>query len=170
MVRLSGLIAVLLIAGLPALVLPEVHLMGACVAAAAISLAALLFASLGLAICGAILALLIFSVALLITSSTDAIVEAALMGIAVLTLLDVAYYQQRFRNSAVEPDVAREHVSGLAVSVLISVLVAGVLALVAEVLSIDLDASTRPIIAASGGILVMVAILWAATTAVTRRS
>ena len=170
MVRLTGVIAIVLIAGLPVLVLPEIHLLEASVVAATICLAGLLMASLGLAVLGAVLALLVFSVALLLMASADAIVEAVLMGIAVLTLLDVAYYRQCFLRSAVEPEVTPAHLSGLAISVLLSILAAVILVIVADVLSLNIEASVRPVIAAGGGILVMAAILWAAKTSIGLRS
>jgi hypothetical protein len=99
-----------------------------------------------------------------------ALVAAILLGIALLALLDITHYRQRFRGAMVEPAVARAHITDLALSVAASVGAIVLLAGIVEVLSIGLDASIRPIVATSGGILVMVALLLAVTRLGGRRS
>ena len=94
--------------------------------------------------------------------SASAIAAAILLGIALLTLLDLTYYRQRFRSAMIHPAVARAHLANLALSVLVSVGAIVLLAGSVEILSIGLDGSMRPIVASSGGVLVMVA-LWRAT-------
>ena len=76
MVWLSGIAAALLIAGVPCLVLPERHVLGAGVVAAAICAGGLLPPSLGLATAGAVLAVLVFSVALLVASAANAVMTS----------------------------------------------------------------------------------------------
>ena len=65
MVQLTAFISILLIAGLPVLVQQNLPLMEAGIAAGAICATAILLPSLGLAVAGAIGALLVFSIALL---------------------------------------------------------------------------------------------------------
>ena len=125
MVRLSGIAAVLLIAGVPCLVLPERHVLGAGVVAAAICAGGLLLPSLGLAIAGAVLAVLVFSVALLVASAANAVMAAMLMGITVLVLLDASHFHQRFSRSAIMPGVVRAHLGQLGATILVSVLAVG---------------------------------------------
>jgi hypothetical protein len=164
MVRLSGIAALLLIAGVPCLVLPERYVLGAGVAAAAICAGGLLLPSLGLATAGAVLAVLVFSVALLVVgSATNTVMAAMLMGAAVLVLLDATHFQQRFSRSAIMPGVVRAHLGQLGAAVLVSVLAGVVLAGVSDVFWLGLDAALRPAVAAAGGILVVLAILRATT-------
>ena len=163
MVWLSGIAAVLLIAGVPCLVLPERHVLGAGVVAAAICAGGLLLPSLGLATAGAVLAVLVFSVALLVASAANAVMAAMLMGIAVLVLLDATHFHQRFNRSAITPGVVRAHLGQLGATILVSVLAVGVLAVVSDAFWLGLDAALRPAVAAAGGILVVLAILRATT-------
>ena len=113
MVWLSGIAAVLLIAGVPCLVLPERLVLCAGVVAATVSAGGLLLPSLGLATAGAVLAVLVFSVALLVASAANAVMAAMLMGIAVLVLLDATHFHQRFGRSAIMPGVVRAHIGQL---------------------------------------------------------
>ena len=159
MVKTIGLLACLLIAGLPVAVQPDVHLLAAGATAALICVAGLLLPSVALSITGGIAALLVFSTALLMARGANASIEALLMGIALLAVLDTAHDRQRFRRAAVDRSVTRAHLANLALSATISFGVAALLAAVAAVLAIRLDASVRPVAAAGGGILVMVAIL-----------
>jgi len=163
MVRLSGLAALVLIAGAPWLVLPERHVLAAGVVAAAICAGGLLLPSLGLATAGAVLAVLVFSVALLVASAANAVIAAMLMGIAVLMLLDATHFQQRFGRSAITPGVVPAHLGQLGATILLSVLAAVVLAVVSDAFWLGLDAALRPAVAAAGGILVVLAILRATT-------
>ena len=163
MVRLGGIAALLMIAGAPYLILPERHVMGAGVVAAAICAGGLPLPSLGVTTVGAVLAVLVFSVALLVASTTNAVIAAMLMGIAVLMLLDATHFQQQFSRSLITPGVVRAHLGQLGAAVLVSVLAIGVLAVVSEAFWLGLDAALRPAIAAAGGILVVLAILRATT-------
>jgi hypothetical protein len=163
MVWLSGIAAVLLIAGVPCLVLPDLLVLCAGVVAAAVCAGGLLLPSLGLATAGAVLAVLVFSVALLVTSATNVVMAAMLMGIAVLVLLDATHFHQRFSRSAITAGVQRAHLGQLGATVLVTVLAVGVLAVVSDALWLGLDAALRPALAAAGGILVVLAILRATT-------
>ena len=163
MVWLSGIAAVLLIAGVPCLVLPDRLVLCAGVVAAAVCAGGLLLPSLGLATAGAVLAVLVFSVALLVASAANAVMAAMLMGIAVLVLLDATHFQQRFSRSAITSGVVRAHLGQLGATVLVSALAVGVLAVVSDVFWLGLYAALRPAVAAVGGILVVLAILRATT-------
>jgi hypothetical protein len=160
MVWLSGIAAVLLIAGVPCLVLPDLLVLCAGVVAAAVCAGGLLLPSLGLATAGAVL---VFSVALLVASAANAVMAAMLMGIAVLVLLDATHFHQRFSQSAIMPGVVRAHIGQLGATILVSVLAVGVLAVVSDVFWLGLYAAPRPAVAAAGGILVVLAILRATT-------
>ena len=163
MVRLSGIIALLLIACVPCLVLPERHVLGAGVVAAAVCAGGLLLPSLGLATAGAVLAVLVFAVALLAASAANTVMAAMLLGVALLVLLDATHFQQRFGQSAISPGVVRAHLGQLGATVMLSVLAVGVLAVVSDAFWLGLDAALRPAVAAAGGILVVLAILRATT-------
>ena len=99
MVQLTGFIAILLIAGLPVLVQQNLPLVAAGIAAGAICAIAVLLPSLGLAVAGAIGALLVFSVALLMAPPAGALVAAILLGIALLALLDITHLGCPFNRS-----------------------------------------------------------------------
>ena len=159
MVTVVGLLACLLIAALPVAVQPDMHLLAAGSAAALICTGGLLMSSLGLAVTGAIAALIVFSIALLMASGENACIEALLMGVALLTLLDSTHYRQRFNGASVDRPVTRAHLANLAMSVIVSLGVAALLAILAGALSIRLASSVRPMVAAAGTILVMVAVL-----------
>jgi hypothetical protein len=170
MVQLTSFISIVLIAGLPVLVQQSLPLVVAGIAAGAICATAVLLPSLGLAVTGAIGALLVFSAALLMAPSARAFTAAILLGIALLTLLDITYYRQRFRGAMIEPLVARAHLTNLVLSVLASVGAIVLLTGSVKILSIGLDASIRSIVATSGGILVMVALLQVVTKRAEGRS
>ena len=118
---------------------------------------------LGLATAGAVLAVLVFSVALLVASATNSVIAAMLMGIAVLMLLDATHFHQRFSRSAITPGVMRAHLGHLGGTILVSVLAVGVLAVVSDAFWLGLDTALRPAVAAAGGIIVVLAILRATT-------
>jgi hypothetical protein len=170
MVQLTGFISIVLIAGLPMLVQQSVPLAATGIAAGVICAIALLLPSLGLAVTGAIGALLVFSAALLMAPAASALIAAIALGIALLTLLDITYYRQRFRGVTIAPAVARAHITNLALSILASIVATVLLAGFVEILSIGLDASIKPVVATSGGILVIVALLQKVTKRPERRS
>ena len=161
MIRLTGFLAVLLIGGLPVLMLPDVRMLEGSAVVWIVCAAALLLPSLGLAVLGSVAALLMFSVALLIAAS-GSVIEAMLMGIAILTLLDITYFEQRFGAADGKLHVAADHLSQMAVFVVLSVLGAVMIVLLASVLSQDIDATSRSFIAAFGAILVFGAMVWKA--------
>jgi hypothetical protein len=170
MVQLTSFISIVLIAGLPVLMQQSLPLVVAGIAAGAICATAVLLPSLGLAVTGAIGALLVFSAALLMAPSARAFTAAILLGIALLTLLDITYYRQRFRGAMIEPRVARAHLANFVLSILASVAAIVLLTGSVKILSIGLDASIRSIVATSGGILVMVALLQVVTKRAEGRS
>jgi hypothetical protein len=158
MVRLAGFLAMLLVGGLPALMLPDVRMLAAGAMVWALCFAGLWLPSLGLAVVGSIAALFLFSASLLIASS-GSVIEAVLMGIAIVTLLDATYFEQRFRTVNVNLHVAAHQLSQMAVFALLAVGGALTIVLLAPVLSQDLGAAIRPFIAGLGVILVLVAVV-----------
>lgn len=163
MVRVSGLIAALLIAAVPCLVLPNWYVLEAGGLAAAVCAGGLLWPSLGLATVGAVLAALVLAVTLLVAAAAHAVVPAVLMGVALLTLLDATHFQLRFAGAAIGAGVVRAHLGWLGIACLISVLVAWVLAVSVELVALGLEMAWRPAVAAGGGILLMLAVLRALT-------
>lgn len=159
MVKTIGLLACLLIAALSVAGQPEIHVLAAGAAAALICAGGLLLPSLGLAITGAIAALFVFSVSLLLNPAENVSIEALLLGVAVLIVLDATYCRQRFRRALIDKSVTRAHLADLATSVIMSFGVAALLAGLAAGLSIEFDPSIRPVLAAAGVILVMGAVL-----------
>jgi hypothetical protein len=170
MVQLTSFISIMLIAGLPMLVQQSLPLVVAGIATGVICATAVLLPSLVLAVTGVIGGLLVFSAALLMAPSARVTTAAILLGIALLTLLDITYFRQRFHDAMIEPAVARAHLAMLTLSVLSSVGAIVLLAGSTQILSIGLDASIRPIVATAGGILVMVALLQVVTKRAERRS
>ena len=158
MMRPAGMLAVLLVGGLPVVLLPDVRMLAAGAVVWAVCLVALLLPSLGLAVLGSIAGLLLFSGSLLIASS-GAILEAVLMGIAMLTLLDSTYLEQRFRTAAVKSHVAAYQLSQMAALVLLAVMGALATGLLALVLSPDLGAVPRSFVAGFGIILLLGAVV-----------
>jgi hypothetical protein len=158
MMRLAGLFAVLVLGGLPVVMLPDVHTLEAAAVVCAVCIVALLLPSLGLAVLGSIAALLLFSAALLIASS-DAVIEAVLIGIAILTLLDATYFEQRFRAAPAKLHIAADHLLHLIVFVLLAVVAALAIFLLAPIVSQTLDATTHSFIAALGVVLVLAAMV-----------
>ena len=154
MIRLAGILAVLLVGGLPALMLPDVRMLEVSAVVWAICMLALLLPSLGLAVLGSIVALLAFSASMLIAAS-GSVTEAVLMGIAILVLLDCTYFEQRLRAATVQPPVAASHLSQTAVFVLLAVAGALAIGLLALIFSPDLDATTRSFIAGAGIVLLL---------------
>jgi hypothetical protein len=162
MMRLAGILAVLLVGGIPVLMLPDIRMLAAGAVVWAVCIVALLLPSLGLAVLGAIAGLLMFSGSLLIASS-NAVTEAVLMGIAILILLDATYFEQRFRTVDVRLHVAADHLSQMAGYVLVGLLGAVIIILLTPVLSQDLGATIRSFMAGLGIILVLGAVVWKAT-------
>jgi hypothetical protein len=155
MVTLIGLLACLASAALPFAVQPDPHLLEAGAVSGLICAVGLLLPSLGFAVTGAIAAILVFSAALLIAPSGAPIIEAVLLGVALLALLDATYYRGRFGGTAVARPMRRAHLASLGISVIASVGAAVLLVALAATLPLDLTAWFRPLAAAAGGILVM---------------
>jgi len=154
MMRAVGIFAALLVGGLPVVMLPDLRVLEAGVVVWAVCAAALLSRSLGLAVVGSIAGVLLFSASLLITSS-GAILEGVVMGIAILTLLDATSFVRRFRAAGATLHVGVDHLLLMAVYVLLAVVGALAIVVVAPVLSQDLDATIRSFIVASGVVLVL---------------
>lgn len=165
MVQLIGIVAILLVAVLPAAVQPGLHLLAVEAAIGVTCAGGLLLPSLGLAVTGAIAALLAFSATLVIAPSASAIPQAVAMGTGLLVLLDLTYFRQRLAGSDVGAGVVLGHLANLAISVLLSVGAAALLIGVAVTMPVDLDPMVRPVMAAAGVILVLAALLRALTLA-----
>jgi hypothetical protein len=159
MMKTIGLLACVLIAALSVCSWPEIHLLAAGAAAALMCASGLLLPSLGLAITGAVASLLVFSISLLLNPVENVSIEAVLLGIALLIVLDATYYRQCFRRARIDRSVTREHLANLATTVIISLGVAALVAAFAAGISIGLDPSIRPVLAAAGAILVVGTVL-----------
>ena len=159
MVKIMGLIACLPIAVLPTAVRPDMYLAETGAAAALLCAGGVLLSSLALAIFGGVVALLVFSVALLLAPGANAIIEAFVMGVALFGLLDATHHRQHFRAAVVDKSVERTHLAHVGASVAVAFGVTALLAGTAMSLQIGIDASARPIVAAAGVILVMAMVL-----------
>jgi len=159
MMRAMGLIACLPIAVVPVAVRPDMHLLEAGSIAALLCAGGVLLSSLALAIFGAIVALLIFSIALLLAPGENAVIEAFVMGVALFGLLDATHHVQHFHQTETDKSVVRTHLVHVGASVVVAFGVAALLAATAMSLPIGIDASARPIVAAAGVILVMALVL-----------
>ncbi len=159
MVQLIGIVAILLVAVLPVAVQPGLHLLAVEAVVGVTCAGGLLLPSLGLAVSGSIAALLVFSATLLMAPSVGAVPQAIAMGTGLLVLLDLTWFRRRFAGADVRAGVTLDHLANLAISVLLSVGAAALLIGVAATVPLDLDPMARPVIAAAGGILVLVALL-----------
>jgi hypothetical protein len=159
MVRVIGLIGAGLIAGAPVLAIPELHVAETGMLVACMGAAALFVPSLGLAICAGVLALLNYSAGLLIAVHSGGAWSAALLGIGLLVLLDATHYVRALGKSNVESTVPRRHLANLAGIVLVSVVITVVLTVLAEATVLDIAATWRPVIAAGGGLVIIVGLM-----------
>jgi hypothetical protein len=159
MMKAMGLIACLLVAMLPAAVRPDMHVLEAGATAALLCVGGVLLSSLALAIFGAIVTLLVFSIALLLAPGENAIIEAFVMGVALFGSLDATHHRQHFHQAVTDKSVVRMHLAHVGASVAVAIGVAALLAGTAMSLPIGIDASARPIVAAAGVILVMAMVL-----------
>lgn len=152
MVTAVGLAACLLMVVLPAAVCPDVPVLAAGLTAALAGAAGLFLAAPARAVAGAI-------AALLLAPDGNATMQAVLMGIALLALLDATSYRRRFRRRTIDPSVTRAHLASLGVSLAASIAVVALLAALATAPAAGVDAAARPVAAAAGAILVMAAVL-----------
>ena len=164
MVTAVGLLACIFLAVLPAAVHLEPHVLVAGSIAALICTGGLLIPSLGLALTGAVGSILVFSTTLLIAPSDNGIVQAIFLGIALFALLDATHYRLRFRGKSIDAPVVRWHLLNLAASTAVSLGVAMLFLILAIILSVQLDLSIRPLVAAAGAVLTMAAALGATRT------
>jgi len=84
-----------------------------------------------------------------------------LVGVGLLTILAAAH-QARFRRSAVMAGVGRACIANLAVTMFLSSIAAAVIAMIAALLPLALTGSIRALIAATGCIVTMAALVHAA--------
>lgn len=164
MVRVIGGLAAVALAALPAAVCPDWRVAAAGVLAALVCAAGLFLASLGVAIAGAVLALLAFAAALVATPVVSAVPEAIAMGAALLTVLDLAYFRRCVRGAWVGPGVVPAHLAGLALSIAAAAGSAVALLGLVALLPVAPGAMIRSVLAAVGGLLVYAA----ATRAIAR--
>jgi hypothetical protein len=162
MMRAAGFFAALLIAIAPTLALPDVHVFEAGAVAGALCVASVLLPSLGLAIFGSTVALLVFATALLLTPTPYAVLAALLLGLGLLILLDATHFEKRFGRSEGKARIVSEHLSTLGTAVLLSIAAALAIAVGAAMVSQDLAPSVRTVVAAFGGILIISAMTWKA--------
>lgn len=162
MVRVIGGLAAAALAVPPAMVYPDHRIVAAGALAGLLCVTGVLLASLGLATAGAMLALLVFAVALMATSPGAAVPEAVTMGLALLIVLDLTHYRQHVRGAWIGPGVLRAHLAGLCTSAAITVACAAVALFSAVALLPAVpNAMLRPVLAAVGGLLAYAAAVWA---------
>jgi hypothetical protein len=161
MVRLIGGLAGAALAALPAGIYPDWRVAAAGGMAGFISAIGVLLPSLGMATAGAVLALLVFAVALVATPAGGAVPEAAAMGAAVLIVLDLAHFRRRFRGASIDPGVAPVHLASLALSVAVGAGAAAALLGLVALLPAAPGAMLRPVLAAGGGLLAYTVAIWA---------
>jgi len=154
-----GLLVCVLIAALPVAVLPELPMLAAGGAAGLICAGGLALPSLGLAVTGAVIALLVFAAALLIAPAQNASFQAFLLGLSLLILLDATFFRSRFRKLTVAPSIARAHLKYLAASGAYSIVSAALLAVAGDAFPLPLAAPLRPILAGAGAVLVIGAVV-----------
>jgi hypothetical protein len=159
MVTAVGVLACILLAVLPAAVCPERHVLIAAVTAAFVSAAGLLMPSLGVTMTGAVGSVLVFSVALVISSAGNAVAQAILLGLALFALLNATHYRLRFHRASVDASVPHKHLLDLAASTGLSLALAMLAVALAAVASIRFELLIRPVLAATGVALVTVAAL-----------
>ena len=161
-IRVAGLCAAVLIAISPALAFPDVHVFEAGAVVGVLCGAAVLAASLALAVFGAITALLVFATALLFMRTPYSLFAALLLGLGLLILLDATHFEQRFARSEGKAWIVRNHLSALGAAALLSTTTALALAVGAATVPQELDPLVRIGLAAAGGILVLAAMMWKA--------
>jgi hypothetical protein len=162
MMRFAGVCSASLIALSPALVYPELHMSEAGAAVGVLCAAAVFVPSLGLAVFGSIVALLVFTVAVQLASAAYTVFAALLLGLGLLILLDTTQFEQRFARAEGKTSIVNAHLSYFGLAALLSALAALVIVLVAATVSQDLGASTRTIIALLGCSLSIAAMMWKA--------
>jgi hypothetical protein len=165
MMRATGLCGALLVTVSQVLALPEVHVLEAGVVVGLAGAIAVLWRSPGLAIAASVAALLVFSLVLLFAPPGGHVVEAVLLGIGLLVLLDGAYFELRFRTTETSSEIATDHLRSLSSCVLLTAILALLTTAASVVIVEGLNASLRSIIATFGGIIIVVAIVWKARLA-----
>jgi hypothetical protein len=165
MMRAAGLCGTLLVALSQVLTLPEVHVLEAGAGVGLAGALSVLWRSPGLAVVASVIALLVFSVVLQFAPPGSHVVEAVLLGIGLLILLDCAHFELRFTTAAAIGRMARGHLGSLSSCIVLTAVLALLTTTITAVMLGELDASVRPIIAAFGGILIIVALVWKARAA-----
>ena len=160
MMRAAGLCGALLVTVSQVLALPEAHVLEAGAVVGLAGALSVLCRSPALAIGASVAALLVFSLVLLFAPPGGHVVEAVLLGIGLLVLLDGAYFELRFRATEASGEIAIDHLRSLSTCVLLATILALLTTGVSVVIVGELDASLRPIIATFGGIVIVVAIVW----------
>ena len=163
MMRAAGLCGALLIAVSLVLTLPDEHVLEAGAVVALTGAIAVLWRSPGLAIVASVVGLLVFSVVLLLAPPGSHVIEAVLLGIGLLILLEGSHFELRFRIAGRQ--IAADHLRSLGRCILLSAVLALLTGVVPVVMSAEVNASVRPIIAGFGGVLIVVAIVWQARAA-----
>lgn len=164
-----GLFACIVVAILP----PTVHAspmiaVGAAVGAAFCA-AGLLLPLLGLAVAGAVAAMLAFTSALFAEPEVNASAAGVLLGVSIWIVLACTYFRQRFRAMFVEPAVQQAHMVALGAWALVSAVAAALLAVTAFVVPAIPNPYARALLPGAGAILVMGGVLLACRPAVPGR-
>jgi hypothetical protein len=162
MMRAAGLCGALLVAVSQVLTLPDVHVLEAGAVVGLAGALSVLCRSPGLAIVASVVALLVFSVALLFAPPGDHVIEAVLLGIGLLILFDATHFELRFRTAEAIGQIAADHLGSLISCIVLAAVLALLMTAISVVVVGELNASVRPILASFGGILVVVALVWKA--------
>jgi len=165
MMRAAGLCGALLVAVSLVLTLPDMHVLEAGAVVGLTAALSVVWRSPALAAVASVAALLVFSVVLLFAPSGGHVVEAVLLGSGLLVLLDGTYFELRFRAAEAMGQIATDYLSSLFRCILLTAILGVLTAAIAVVMAGELDASVRPIIAAFGGILIVVGIVGKARSA-----
>lgn len=168
MIWVLGLAGSCVVGVVPTLLQPYPYLAAASGISGVICATALLLPSLGLALVGSVGGIIVFSIALITSSTESGSGHALLMGIGLLFVLHATHHR-RFPSAAVTPAVARATVDSLAATILWSIAAAGLVTVLSETVSVALAGSVRAVVTAAGCVIAMAALVHAARPGPNRR-
>jgi hypothetical protein len=150
-------VTVPLIVGLPVWIKPVGIAAVVAILAGLICFTGLARRSLGVTLCGCVLAMMDLALALWWAGSSLSVLGAASFGLALLFLLDTVHFAGWFAGAEVDPAAWRSHLAWWIGRAAISCGAAIVLTLLALVLAAALPSFGRPILAGVGALAVFVA-------------
>ena len=150
MKRLVPALAIPLLVGVPLWVETSRLVAVVALAAGAVSLVAVLRASLPLATVGGTLALFALALALRLASSSPDVLAMAIFGSGLLLLVEATHLCGRFDGASVTPSLWRRTLAWWAARASISLAVVIVIAVLAPLITISLPAAWAPFVAGIG--------------------